>query len=58
MNDNGNGNDNSNSDGNIVIIGGGHAGAALCAGLAAAGLGARVHLVCEETELPYQRPPL
>ena len=56
MNDNGN--DNSNSEGNIVIIGGGHAGAALCAGLAAAGQGARVHLVCEETELPYQRPPL
>ena len=56
MNDDGNG--NVNSSGNIVIIGGGHVGAALCAGLAAAGLGARVHLVCEETELPYQRPPL
>ncbi len=44
--------------GNIVIVGGGHAGAALCTSLAAAGQGARVHLVCEETELPYQRPPL
>ncbi len=42
----------------IVIVGGGHAAAQLCAGLAAAGLGARVHLVCEEPELPYQRPPL
>ena len=42
----------------IVIIGGGHAAAQLCAGLAAAGHGARVHLVCEEPELPYQRPPL
>jgi 3-phenylpropionate/trans-cinnamate dioxygenase ferredoxin reductase component len=42
----------------IVIIGGGHAAAQLCAGLATAGLGARVHLVCEEAELPYQRPPL
>ena len=42
----------------IVIVGGGHAGAQLCAGLAAAGLGARVHLVCAEAELPYQRPPL
>ncbi|MDE2566965.1 MAG: FAD-dependent oxidoreductase [Burkholderiales bacterium] len=42
----------------IVIVGGGHAAAALCAGLAAAGLGPRVHLVCEEDELPYQRPPL
>ena len=43
---------------NIVIVGGGHAAANLCAGLAAAGLGPRVHLVCEEAELPYQRPPL
>ena len=44
--------------GPIVIIGGGHAAAALCAGLAGAGQGAREHLVCEEPELPYQRPPL
>ncbi len=43
---------------NIVIVGGGHAAAQLCAGLVAAGQGARVHLVCEEAELPYQRPPL
>ncbi len=42
----------------IVIIGGGHAGAQLCNALAAAGQGARVHLVCEESVLPYQRPPL
>ncbi|MEO7150503.1 MAG: FAD-dependent oxidoreductase [Burkholderiaceae bacterium] len=42
----------------IVIVGGGHAAAQLCGGLAAAGLGARVHLVCEEAEPPYQRPPL
>ena len=42
----------------IVVVGGGHAAAQLCAGLAAAGLGARVHLVCEEAFLPYQRPPL
>lgn len=42
----------------IVIVGGGHAGAQLCAGLAAAGQGARVHLVCEEPCPPYQRPPL
>lgn len=45
-------------EGSVVVIGGGHAGAQLCAALAAAGLGARVHLVCEEAELPYQRPPL
>ena len=42
----------------IVVIGGGHAGAQLCNGLAAAGLGQRVHLVCAEPVLPYQRPPL
>lgn len=42
----------------IVIVGGGHAGAQLCNALAAAGLGARTHLVCSEAELPYQRPPL
>jgi 3-phenylpropionate/trans-cinnamate dioxygenase ferredoxin reductase subunit len=42
----------------IVVIGGGHAAAQLCNGLAAAGLGPRVQLVCAERELPYQRPPL
>ena len=42
----------------IVIIGGGHAAAPLCAALAEAGLGPRVHLVCAEPQLPYQRPPL
>ena len=42
----------------IVIVGGGHAAAQLCAGLLAAGRAAGVHLVCEEPELPYQRPPL
>jgi 3-phenylpropionate/trans-cinnamate dioxygenase ferredoxin reductase component len=47
-----------NTSATIVIVGGGHAAAQLCAGLVAAGQGARVHLVCEETELPYQRPPL
>ena len=47
-----------NEQGPIVIVGGGHAGAQLCGALAGAGLGARVHLVCDEAELPYQRPPL
>ncbi|MEP7098841.1 MAG: FAD-dependent oxidoreductase, partial [Dokdonella sp.] len=46
------------STGPIVVVGGGHAGAQLCAGLAAAGQGHRVHLVCEEAEVPYHRPPL
>ncbi|MFT4103941.1 MAG: FAD-dependent oxidoreductase [Burkholderiaceae bacterium] len=42
----------------IVVIGGGHAAAQLCAGLAEAGIGQQVQLVCEEPLLPYQRPPL
>ena len=42
----------------IVIIGGGHAAAQLCAGLAEAGQAQRVHLVCEEACEPYHRPPL
>ncbi len=42
----------------IVIVGAGHAGAQLCSALVAAGMGPRIHLVCEESELPYQRPPL
>ena len=42
----------------IVIIGGGHAAAQLCAGLVEAGLGSQTALVCAEDLLPYQRPPL
>ena len=42
----------------IVVIGGGHAGAQICASLSEQGQGSRVHLVCEEAFLPYQRPPL
>jgi 3-phenylpropionate/trans-cinnamate dioxygenase ferredoxin reductase component len=42
----------------IVIVGGGHAGAQLCAALAAAGRAPDVHLVCDDAELPYHRPPL
>jgi 3-phenylpropionate/trans-cinnamate dioxygenase ferredoxin reductase subunit len=44
--------------GPIVVVGAGHAGVQLCAGLVAAGQGSCVHLVCEEPQLPYQRPPL
>src|SRR5687768_11929665 len=43
---------------NIVIVGSGHAAAQLCGALAAAGQSRGVHLVCEEAELPYHRPPL
>lgn len=42
----------------IVIVGGGHAAAQLCASLVDAGLGPRLQLVCAEPQLPYQRPPL
>lgn len=42
----------------VVIVGGGHAAAQFCASLSEAGWGSRVHLVCEEAHLPYQRPPL
>ncbi len=41
-----------------MIVGGGHAAAALCSALAEAGQGARVQLVGAEQVLPYQRPPL
>jgi 3-phenylpropionate/trans-cinnamate dioxygenase ferredoxin reductase subunit len=46
------------SSNSIVIVGGGHAGAQLCASLAELCQGSRIHLVCEEPVLPYQRPPL
>ncbi len=45
-------------DHDIVIVGGGHAAAQLCNALAAAGRSHGVHVVCEEFELPYHRPPL
>jgi 3-phenylpropionate/trans-cinnamate dioxygenase ferredoxin reductase subunit len=48
----------SQSDDTVVVVGGGHAGAQLCAGLMAVEPGRPVHLVCEEDVLPYQRPPL
>jgi 3-phenylpropionate/trans-cinnamate dioxygenase ferredoxin reductase subunit len=47
-----------NAQHNIVVVGGGHAAAQLCGALVSAGQGARVHLICEENELPYHRPPL
>lgn len=42
----------------IVVIGGGHAAAQFCIGMAEAGQGGRLRLVCGEPHLPYQRPPL
>ena len=44
--------------GKVVIVGGGHGAAQLCSALAEAGVAAGIQLVCEEAELPYQRPPL
>jgi 3-phenylpropionate/trans-cinnamate dioxygenase ferredoxin reductase component len=42
----------------IVIIGGGHAAAQLCATLVDAKCSQPIHLVCAEATLPYHRPPL
>jgi 3-phenylpropionate/trans-cinnamate dioxygenase ferredoxin reductase component len=42
----------------IVIIGGGHAAAQLCATLVDAKCSQPIHLVCAEPTLPYHRPPL
>jgi 3-phenylpropionate/trans-cinnamate dioxygenase ferredoxin reductase component len=42
----------------VVILGGGHAGAQLCAALHELGISGATHLVCEEAVLPYHRPPL
>ena len=43
---------------NIVVVGGGHASAQLCASLAELKMEARVELISEEAYLPYHRPPL
>ena len=42
----------------IVVIGGGQAGASLVAKLRAEGFDGRITLLCEEPVPPYQRPPL
>lgn len=42
----------------IIIVGGGHAAAQLCASLSQAGLASQTTLICEEPLLPYHRPPL
>ena len=41
-----------------VIIGGSHAGVAAAAELRARDAGMEITLICEEQQLPYQRPPL
>jgi len=43
---------------NIVIIGGGHAGAQAAASLRSEGFDGRLVLVSSENEIPYHRPPL
>ncbi len=42
----------------VVIVGGGHAAAQLCASLVEGEFKGSVTLVCEEASLPYHRPPL
>ncbi|MEM9433296.1 MAG: FAD-dependent oxidoreductase [Pseudomonadota bacterium] len=42
----------------FVVVGGGQAGASLCATLRNSGFDGDVTLICEEPEPPYQRPPL
>ena len=42
----------------IVVVGGGQAGAQAVDSLRRAGYSGRLLLICEEPELPYQRPPL
>jgi len=42
----------------LLIIGGGHAAAQLCAALTEAAYSGRITLVSEESALPYHRPPL
>ncbi|GAA1094322.1 MULTISPECIES: NAD(P)/FAD-dependent oxidoreductase [Tsukamurella] len=42
----------------VVIVGAGHAGAQLCAGLRQDGWEGRILLIGDEPSLPYQRPPL
>lgn len=42
----------------IVIIGGGMAGARACIGLRSSGYEGAITLICGETLLPYDRPPL
>lgn len=42
----------------VVIVGGGHAAAQLCASLIEGEFSGQVTMVCEEASLPYHRPPL
>ncbi len=42
----------------IVVVGGGQAGLSLVAKLRSSGYQDEITMVCEEPELPYQRPPL
>ena len=42
----------------VVIVGGGQAGHSTSAKLRSSGFDGRIILVCEEEEIPYQRPPL
>ena len=45
-------------DKGVVIIGGGHGGSEAAASLRSAGYDGRLTLITDETDIPYQRPPL
>ena len=42
----------------VAVVGGGQAGFSVVAKLRSLGFAGRISLICEEPELPYQRPPL
>jgi len=42
----------------VLIVGGGHAGAQAAIGLRQQGFKGAITIVCDEPELPYERPPL
>lgn len=43
---------------NVVVVGAGHAGVELVAGLRENGFSGRIDLLSDEPDMPYQRPPL
>ena len=46
------------SDTSVVIVGAGHAGVQAAASLRDEGFEGAITLLCDEPDLPYQRPPL
>ena len=42
----------------VVIVGGGHAGANTACALRKDGFDGNINIICDESHLPYHRPPL